>query len=178
MKKLVFCILAILLCGYNVDAQNKNQEALRLQLAQGMVALTSSLNLAFENSDNLEEFKKTVTGCWYPEITREGNDLLSAVYELLIKKFSKEEILKNYNGKEMALALLYIDNLSKNRIKTDGSELFGGKTGDFNSYSNLIDAQCRWYQICCWISKIFDAYRGTALISSATQAITNMAKKE
>ena len=86
--------------------------------------------------------------------------------------------MKSYNGKEMALAVLYIDKLSKKGIKTDGSELFGGTTGDFNSYSNLITAQCRWYQTCCWLPKIFEGYTGTTLISSATQSITNMAKRE
>ena len=178
MKNLVFSILAILLFGLNGNAQNKNQEALRLQLAQAMVDLTSSLNLAFENSENVEEFKKTVTSCWYSQIPREGNDLLNSAYELLSNKTSKEEVLKNYNGKEMALAVLYINNLSKNGIKTDGSELFGGTTGDFNSYSNLITAQCRWYQMCCWLPKIFEGYSRTTLISSATQSITNMAKRE
>ena len=178
MKNLVFSILAILLFGLNGNAQNKNQETLRLQLAQAMVDLTNSLNLAFENSDNVEEFKKTVTGCWYPEIPREGNDLLNAAYQLLYNKIPKEEILKNYNGKEIALAVLYIDTLSKKGIKTDGSELFGGTTGDFNSYSNLITAQCRWYQMCCWLPKIFEGYIGTTLINSATQSITNMAKRD
>lgn len=178
MKKSVFSILVITLFVFNCNAQNKNQEDLRLQLAQAMIDLTSSLNLAFENSDNVEEYKKTVTGCWYPEIPREGNDLLNETFELLLNKIPKEEILKNYNGKGMAQAVLYIDKLSKKGIKTDGSELFGGTTGDFNSYSNLIIAQCRWYQMCCWLPKIFEGYSGTTLLSSATQSITNISKRE
>lgn len=178
MKRSVLVIIAILLLEFNCNAQNKNQEAIRLQLAQAMVDLTNSLNLAYENSDNVEEFKKTVTGCWYPEIPREGNDLLNAAYELLYNKFSKEEVLKNYSGKEMAQAILFIDKLTKKGIKTDGSELFGGTTGDFNSYSNLILAQCRWYQMCCWLAKIFDGYTGTTLLSSATQSINNLSKTE
>lgn len=178
MTKLVFGIIALALFTFSGNAQNKNQENLRLQLAQAMGDLTNSLNLAFENSDNVEEFKKTVAGCWYPEIPREGNDLLNAVYELLSNKVPKEEILKSYNGREIALAVLYIDRLAKKGIKTDGSELFGGRTGDFNSYSNLIVAQCRWYQLCCWLPKVFDDYTRRTLISSVTQSITNMAKRE
>lgn len=178
MKKIALVIIALLLSIFNSQAQNRNQEEIRRQLAQAMVDLTNSLILAFEKSDNVEEFKKTITGCWYRAIPREGNDLLNTAYELLSNKTTKEEILKNYNGKEMALAVLYVDNLSNKEVKTDGSELFGGITGDFNSYSNLVLGQCRWYQMCCWLSKIFEGYSGTTLISSDTQAIKNISKKE
>ena len=58
MKKSVISILVITSFVFNCNAQNKNQEDLRLQLAQAMIDLTSSLNLAFENSDNVRNTRK------------------------------------------------------------------------------------------------------------------------
>jgi hypothetical protein len=95
-------------------------------------------------------------------------------YKLLSSKASQAEILKNYNGKEMAAAALYVDNLSKKGIKTDGSELFGGKTGDFNPYANTITAKCRWYQLGCWIKEIFGDENGQHIIDEIVKYLLNL----
>ena len=172
MKNLLFGLIATVLFAFNGNAQKLTQEDVRLQLAHGMVDFTKSLNLAYEKSDNVEEFKKIVIGCWNPKTTVEGSDLLDAAYKLLSNNTSEEEILKNYNGKEMATAALYVDNLSKKGIKTDGSELFGGTTGDFNPYATLsTTSKCRWYQIGCWIKEIFGEAAGQLIIDGAAVVI-------
>ena len=163
MKNLLFGLIAIVLFAFNGNAQKITQESVRLQLAQGMSDLTSTLKPAFDKTSNAEAFKKAITGSWYTNITKEGNDLLNMSYKLLSSKASQAEILKNYNGKEMAAAALYVDNLSKRGIKTDGSELFGGKTGDFNPYANTVTAKCRWYQLGCWMKEIFGDEGGTII---------------
>ena len=66
----------------------------------------------------------------------------------------------------MAAAALYVDNLSKKGMKTDGSELFGGKTGDFNPYANTVTAKCRWYQLGCWIKEIFGDEGGARILDA------------
>jgi hypothetical protein len=173
MKNLLFGLIATVLFAFNGNAQEKiTQEDVRLQLAKGMVDFTSSLSLAYEKSDNVEEFKKIVKGCWDLKTTEEGNDLLDAAYKLLSNKTSEEEILKNYNGKEMAAAALYIDSLSKKGIKTDGSELFGGTTGDFNPYANMVTAKCRWYQLSCILKEIFGESGGEVIIGAIIKALT------
>jgi len=163
MKNLLFGLIATVLFAFSGNAQKVTQESVRLILAQGMSDLTSSLKPAFDKSSNVEDFKKVITGSWYTNITKEGNDLLNMSYKLLSSKASQAEILKNYNGKEMAAAALYVDNLSKKGVKTDGSELFGGTTGDFNPYANTVTAKCRWYQLSCWIKEIFGESAGTII---------------
>ena len=62
MKNLLFGLIATVLFAFNGNAQKITQEDVRLQLAQGMVDFTSSLSLAYEKSDNVEEFKRIVKG--------------------------------------------------------------------------------------------------------------------
>ena len=172
MKNLLLGLVATVLFAFNANAQKITQESVRLQLAKGMSDLTVSLKPAFDKTTNVDDFKKTITGSWYSKITKEGNDLLNASYKLLSSKTSPEEILKNYNGKEMAAAALYVDNLSKKGIKTDGSELFGGKTGDFNPYASTVTAKCRWYQLSCWIKEIFGDAGGEAILDVIVRVLT------
>ena len=171
MKNLLLGLVATVLFAFNANAQKITQESVRLQLAKGMSDLTVSLKPAFDKTTNVDDFKKTIAGSWYSKITKEGNDLLNASYKLLSSKTSPEEILKNYNGKEMAAAALYVDNLSKKGIKTDGSELFGGKTGDFNPYASTVTAKCRWYQLSCWIKEIFGEESGQLIIDAGVKVI-------
>lgn len=171
MKNLLFGLIATVLFAFNGNTQELTQEEVRLQLAQGMSDLTSSLRTAFEKTDNVEDFKKTVAGCWYSKMPSEGNDLLDAAHSLLSKKLSEGEIVKEYNGKEMAVAALYIDALSKKGIKTDGTELFGGTTGDFNPYATLVFAKCRWYQLACWVKEIFGENGGEIIINAGIKIL-------
>jgi hypothetical protein len=171
MKNLLLGLIATVLFAFNANAQKITQESVRLQLAQGMSDLTVSLKPAFDKTTNVDDFKKTITGSWYSKITKEGNDLLNASYKLLSNKTSQEEILKNYNGKEMAAAALFVNNLSKKGIKTDGSELFGGKTGDFNLYASTVTARCKWYQLGCWIKEIFGEESGQLIIDAGVKVI-------
>ncbi|MEO5776512.1 MAG: hypothetical protein ABIQ27_06385 [Flavobacterium sp.] len=176
MKNLLFGLIATVLFAFNGNAQKLTQEDVRLQLAQGMSDFTSSLKPAFDKTSNVEDFKKTITGRWYSKMPKEGNDLLNASYKLLSNKTTQEEILKSYNGKEMAVAALYVDNLSKQGVKTDGSELFGGSTGDFNPYSNTVTAKCRWYQLSCWIKEIFGELGGETIMHEIIVILTTIIK--
>jgi len=172
MKNLLLGLVATVLFAFNANAQKITQESVRLQLAQGMSDLTVSLKPAFDKTTNVDDFKKTITGSWYSKITKEGNDLLNASFKLLSSKTSQEEILKNYNGKEMAAAALFVNNLSKKGIKTDGSELFGGKTGDFNPYASTVTARCKWYQLGCILKEIFGDAGGDAILDVIVRVLT------
>ena len=171
MKNLLFGLIATVLFAFNGNSQKITQESVRLQLAQGMSDFTNSLKPAFDKTTNVEDFKKTITGSWYTKISKEGNDLLNASYKLLVNKTSQAEIVKNYNGKEMAAAALYVDNLARKGIKTNSSELFGGTTGDFNPYANTVTAKCRWYQLGCILKEIFGDEGGGVILDAIVKAI-------
>ena len=173
MKNLLFGFIATVLFAFNGIAQKVTQESVRLQLAQGMSDFTFSLKPAFDKTRNVEDFKKVITGSWHSKITKEGNDLLNASYKLLSGKASKAEILKSYNGKEMAAAALYVDNLTLKGVKTDGRELFGGTTGEYNPYAtNAVSAKCRWYQLSCWIKDIFGEEGGEKILETIVTILT------
>ena len=71
----------------------------------------------------------------------------------------------------MSAALLYVDNLTLKGVKTDGSELFGGTTGDFNPYVTTTSANCRWYQVSCWLGEIFGDDGGGIILDAIVKAI-------
>ncbi len=173
MKNLLFGIIATILFAFNGNAQKLSQEDVRLILAKGMAEFTVNLKPAYDKTENVEDFKKTITGCWYSTMPVEGNDLLDAAYRILEKKLSEDEVLKEYNGKELATAVLYLDSLSKKGVRTDGSELFGGTTGDFNPYATLSSAKCRWYQLGCWLNEIFGESVGEAIVTVIGETIVN-----
>ena len=177
MKNLLFGLIATVLFAFNGNAQEKlTQEDVRVLLAHGMADFASSLKPAFEKTDNVEDFKKTIAGCWYSTMPIQGNDLLDAAYAILSKRLSEEEILKSYNGKEMAAAALYVDSLSKKGVKTDGSDLFGGTTGDFNPYATMFTAKCRWYQVGCWLTEIFGENGGQAILNAIVESFIGAIK--
>ena len=60
MKNLLFGLIAIVLFAFNGNAQKITQESVRLQLAQGMSDLTSTLKPAFDKTSNAEDFKKVI----------------------------------------------------------------------------------------------------------------------
>jgi hypothetical protein len=174
MKNLLFGLIATVLFAFNGNAQKITQESVRIQLAQGMSDFTISLKPAFDKTRNVEDFKKTITGSWYSKITKEGNDLLNASYKLLSSKASQAEIVKSYNGKEMAAAVLFVDSLTQKGVKTDGSELFGGTTGDYNPYANStnsVSAKCRWYQLSCWVKEIFGDDGGQIILDAIVRVL-------
>ena len=68
----------------------------------------------------------------------------------------------------------YPSSKVKTGKKTDGSELFGGKTGDFNPYANTVTAKCRWYQLGCWIKEIFGDEGGQHIIDEIVKYLLNL----
>lgn len=173
MKNLWFGLIATVLFAFNLNAQKMTQENVRLLMAQGMYDFSASLKPTFDTSSTLEDFKKKTTGRSYLKITKEGNDLLTDAYYFLSTKATQDQIVNSYNGKAMAAAALYLDTLSRKGIKTDGSELFGGTTGDFNPYTNANLFRCNWYQIGCWIKEIFGEEPGQLIIDAGIKIIVN-----
>jgi hypothetical protein len=177
MKKLLFGLVATALFTFSGNAQEKlTNEELRAVLAQGMVDFTNSVKPAYEKTTNLEDFKKTVTGCWYSKMPKEGGNLLNAAYTLLSRNLSDEEIIKSFNGKELAEAALYVNELKLKNPKSDGVEIFGGTTGDFNPYAIMVVAKCSWYQLGCILKEIFGENGGETILAEIVHQLANLIK--
>ncbi|MEO7524165.1 MAG: hypothetical protein ABIT58_08730, partial [Ferruginibacter sp.] len=58
-------------------------------------------------------------------------------------------IIKNYRGREVADVMSYLLNAHNKGIESDGSELFGGKTGIANNGLAKNDTGCKWYEVWC-----------------------------
>ena len=62
-----------------------------------------------------------------------------------------------YKGKNILFKTSH--KIKAKNPRTDGVELFGGTTGDFNPYGNTstqLAAKCRWYQIGCHLQALLD----------------------
>jgi len=175
MKNLLFGLMATVIFSFTGNAQTKlTKESVRLSLAKGMVSFTNSLKPAFNNSKNYGEFKTAVCGKWTSKITKEGENLLTASYNLIASKKTDQQILDTYNGKEMAAASLSLIELRKKDPKADGAPIFGGTTGDFNPYGNQTLARCRWFQIGCWIDEIFGPGTTKALVDELIPILVSL----
>ena len=175
MKKFIFGLVAVVMFGFVGNAQKVTEESVRYSLSEEMVSLVSALKPAYRNGATFETFEKVVIG--NSTKTKEGSALLKKVYEYTTKSTSKEEILRSYSGSEMAAACLYMNDVYKANPNSDGRELFGGTTGDFNPYPATIQgksAPCAWYQLGCWAHQIFGEAGGTAIINAIVEILIHM----
>jgi hypothetical protein len=151
------------------------KEKVRYDLSENMVSLVEALKPAFTSGSTFETFEKNVIG--NNSNTKEGKSLLKKVFEYIANKTSRNEILTRYSGSEMAAACLYVNDENKNNPKSDGSELFGGSTGDFNPYPATIagrTAPCRWYQLSCWANQIFGETGGTTITTGIIKFLLSL----
>ncbi len=176
MKKLVFGLIATMLFSFAGNAQKATKESVRYSMSEGMASMVEALKPAYKNGDTFETFEKTVIRS--SKNTNQGNALLRKVFQYITEKTSSDEIVKGYNGSEMAAACLYINDVYKKNPKSDGSELFGGTTGNFNPYPATIygrgNAPCRWWQIQCWLNQIFGDAGGAAILNALVDLIIGL----
>ena len=175
MKKLLFGLIATVIFGFVGNAQRATKESVRVSLSEGMVSIVQALKPAYKSGITFETFEKTVVGNSLN--TKQGRKLLVKVYEYESKGTSRDQILKEYSGSEMAEACLFINDVYKNNPKSDGRELFGGTTGDFNPYPATIQGKsgpCRWWQLGCWANQIFGDAGGAAIMGAIVDFIIGL----
>ena len=174
MKKLLFGLIATVLFSVIGNAQRMTQEDVRLLLAKQMVSFTDAMKPAYQQAKDFKEFETIVCGDWLSKTTKEGHALLNASYSYISKNTTDAQILNSYSGKEMAaVVLLHNENLKKG-IKSDGSEIFGGTTGDFNPYASTVTGRCRWYQLACWFDEIFGPVAGPKALEATVVWLINL----
>lgn len=132
-----------------------SQEDVRLQLATSMSQLVEQSRGIFSKDMSYEEFiNKTFEGNKIE--TQVGNDLMKKAYEFLSKDVKSDEIIKNYNGKEMGAVTLDAGfNCSKKDAVT---AVFGNEIANSNMGESLVaNKGCGWFSWLCdaaeWIWK-------------------------
>lgn len=153
MKKLIIILFSIFIC-VGSQAQKTaapSQETVKADLAKGMVTFVNAVKPLYKKGQTPLQFANYVCAPWKP--TNEGLSLLSKAHEFIIKGASNETILTSYNGKEMASAVLYLKKVRDVNAKSDGSELFGGKSGINDNLLASASAKegCKWYQLWCHV---------------------------
>jgi len=169
MKKTFLILFSVLFFG-SANAQKTgpivNKEEVRLVLAKGMTNFVTGVKPFYVKGQDQQKFVTQVCGTWKP--TPEGNALLVKAYEFIVKAASPENIVSSYNGKEMAASVLYLKKVFDLNPNSNGSELFGGKTGVSEKGVTTLarEGGCRWYQLWChlenfanWIVKNWDVIK-------------------
>lgn len=143
---------SIMFYCFNVFAQEKmTKEQARTICAQEMAAFTNAVSGSYKKGISFEQFQSVLCAGLQPTV--EGSNQIKIAYNFLLQSTSPDAIIKNYDGKEIAYSLNYLFNLHKKGIESDGSELFGGKTGTANSFAKN-EGRCRWYQIACLLQTL------------------------
>ncbi len=80
-------------------------------------------------------------------LTKAGNDLLKVAYLYLQEGTNRKDIIKNYKGKEVENALIYIQNIhAKNKGVNENEILFGVPSTDVTTKRI---GGCKWWQFRC-----------------------------
>ena len=150
MKKFIFGLIATVMFGFVGNAQKISQEEARQKLASSMVELVDQCSPSYKKGMPYNDFIKLIlggtTGPTYPVPTEEGNGVLRKAFELISKGSTSQDILKNYNGYEMAKVVKLIDG-SKTQyeaaVKVFGIDIVKNTTFGQNVSSERA-ACCKW----------------------------------
>ena len=156
MKKLLFGLIAIVMFGFVGNAQRVTKEDARLKFATSMSELVNDFRISYKKGTPYNDFLNTVilggtTGPTFP-ITKEGDNLLRKVHDLLSKGSSTTDILKNYDGLEMAKISSLIKD-SKTSYEA-GVKIFGEKFMKESKYSIEANRVSAWPPK--WLTNVFN----------------------
>lgn len=151
MKK-VFLVLSIVsICLSGMAQQKITQEQARSICAQEMASFTKVVSGAYKKGMSYDAFQYTLCGKWQPAI--EGSNQLKTAFNFLSAGTTTDQIIKTYDGKEVAAAMNFLSQMHNKGVASDGSELFGGKTGVINNVYGKEAGGCRWYQFWCLVQE-------------------------
>ena len=147
MKKMVFGLIATVMLSVSVNAQKISSEDLRLQLSKSMSSLVNDVKPNYKTGMSYKDFTNVIlAGNTNSTIPTTGENLLRKVHSFLERNTSEDEILKSYNGQEMA-DVYYIIKDSKD-AKLGASKIFGNEIVEKTKFGqNLFDSKascCKW----------------------------------
>lgn len=180
MKNLFFAILAMAVIFTGTAQTKENTERARKELAVGMVSFVNATKPAYKVGQTYVDFEKALCGTNKPAPS--GAALLKKAFEYHQKRTSESQILSSYDGKEMAVAVLTLNEIqSKSGSKVTGAELFGSTTGNLNPFERGDETKCKWYDIPChlanlilWIAGNQQAIKDVIQIASSVMTFFNI----
>ncbi|MEO8770276.1 MAG: hypothetical protein ABI402_09335 [Ferruginibacter sp.] len=152
MKKVLVVLTIMSYCFTGYAQEKMTKEQARSICAQQMAAFTNAVSGSYKKGISFEQFQSSLCGGLQP--TTEGSNQIKAAYNYLSQGIFADAIIKSNDGKEIAYSLNYLLNLHKKGIESDGSELFGGKSGTANSSFAKTEGGCKWYQLLCQLQAI------------------------
>lgn len=147
MKKMLFSLIATVLLSVSGNAQKITNEDLRLQLSKSISSLVDDLKPSYKKGMSYEDFTNVIlAGNTNSTIPKTGENLLKKVHSFLANNTSEGEILKSYNGQEMAdVYFILKDNKD---VKSAVAKIFGNEVLEKTKFGqNLLDNKlscCKW----------------------------------
>jgi hypothetical protein len=158
MKKLVFGLVAILAFSFVGKAQTK--EEARQKFASTMQQLVEDCRPSYKKGMSYDDFIKIVigggTGPTFPIPTEEGQLLMGKAYSYVSTETSSSDILKNYNGYEVARVMKLVNGTKTTYAAGElifGKNIIENTTFGQNLVSNRSGMPC-----CKWLSDFIAWY--------------------
>ena len=150
MKKLILIMLFNCGCLYSFAQSAVTESEAKTIIASLMASFTEKTSFAYSKGISLERFKENLL--IRPTAVTEGNAMIESAYNYLSRSATRDQIIKEDNGKAAAAALRFLLKFQTKAIVPDGAELFGG------SEAVKITEQregCRWYQLLCHLTQLY-----------------------
>lgn len=150
MKKLILIILFNCGCLYCFAQSAVTESEAKTIIANLMASFTEKVSFAYSKGISLERFKANLL--IRPTDLTEGNAMIESAYNYLSRSATRDQIIKEDNGKTVAAALRYLLKFQTKTIEPDGSELFGGKEA-----VRITEQRqgCRWYELLCHLMQLY-----------------------
>jgi hypothetical protein len=158
MKKLILGLFSLITvsCFAQSAAVTADQKSITPEqgkeiLVNTMANFTKGVSFAYTKGVTYKQFKSTLCGASKP--IAEGDAMLLAAFNYLSTGATKEDIIREDNGKAVYDAMKYSYNIHAKGIvaEPDGTELFGGKSITNSTVLAKNEAGCRWYQFWCHV---------------------------
>jgi hypothetical protein len=154
-------ILSMNMYGQSKKFNEKEVNYLKSEFRQGMANFVEGVKPFYRKGMSLDEFKAALVGENIKDITNEGNELVKKAYEYLVGSTSYSEIEKGDSGKEIAAAFVYVKKYNIiNKTQDGDAKLFGGSVDNDFAKSVSSKRKCRWYQVGCHLSNVWDWLSG------------------
>ena len=159
MKKLILIMLFNWGWLYSFAQSAVTESEAKAITANLMASFTEKVSFAYSKGISLERFKTNLLIKPTPFI--EGNAMIERAYNYLYRSATRNQIIKEDNGKTVAAALRLLLKFQTEGIEPDGAELFGGREAVKISVQK---EGCRWYQLLCHLTQLYMWITGWDLI--------------
>ena len=150
MKKLILIMLFNCGCLYSFAQSAVTESEAKTITASLMASFTEKISFAYSKGISLEQFKANLL--IKPTAFTEGNAMIESAYNYLSRSATRDQIIKEDNGKTVAAALRLLLKFQTKTIEPDGSELFGGREA-----VRITEQRqgCRWYELLCHLMQLY-----------------------